>query len=119
MIDTIEISITDLAKAHIRDMLKKKEQPSYFRLAIKKTGCNGYMYVPEIVAVVSKGDEIISNMPFDMIIPSSSKELLHGTRIDFVTKQFGMKQLVFVHPNAAGVCGCGESFNFKKSEADE
>ena len=77
------------------------------------------MYVPEIVAVVSKGDEIICNMPFDMIIPSSSKELLHGTRIDFVTKQFGMKQLVFVHPNAAGVCGCGESFNFKKSEADE
>ena len=46
------------------------------------------MYVPEIVAVVSKGDEIICNMPFDMIILVI--KLLHGTRIDFVTKQFGI-----------------------------
>ena len=117
MRESLKITISDSARAHINDMLEKKKQPAYFRLSIKKTGCNGYMYVPDIVYCVAESEElIVINSGFEVVVPKSVFSLLNGTEVDFVLKQFGMKQLVFVHPDSAGVCGCGESFNFKKSD---
>ena len=45
-----------------------------------------------------------------------SKDLMQGTLIDFEEKQWGFSQLTFTHPKAAGICGCGESFNFDEDE---
>jgi iron-sulfur cluster assembly protein len=42
---------------------------------------------------------------------------LDGSRIDFVTE--GLKQLFkFDNPNVDNECGCGESFNVKKTLFD-
>jgi iron-sulfur cluster assembly protein len=104
------ITLTESAVAHIQTMLKNKGENAAFRLSIKKTGCSGYMYVPEIVNAKNENDieQCISNLL--MYFDASTVELIKGTTVDYIQKSLGVSQLVFTHPQAKSVCGCGESF---------
>ena len=113
----LNINITPAAQTHINKLLQADVESCYFHLKIKKTGCNGYMYVPSLVASKKPGDVLVAlNYPFEILVPEKNMDLMHNTQVDFVEKQFGMKQLTFTHPKAAGVCGCGESFNFVEED---
>jgi iron-sulfur cluster assembly protein len=114
------IEITRLAMEHIDKLIRADDNACFFSLTIKKTGCNGYMYIPSIVSEKTLDDVVVSlSCPFQVLIPKKMQDLIEGTRIDYVEKQFGMKQLTFTHPKASGVCGCGESFNFSKEGDDD
>ena len=111
------LTVTTAAREHIMKMIAKSETVSHFHLSLKKTGCNGYMYMPKLVAAATEKDAVVTlGEGLSVLIPRDSFELLAGTSIDFQEKQWGMSQLTFVHPKAAGVCGCGESFNFMEEE---
>ena len=45
------ITLTQAAIAHIQSILKNKGKNAAFRLSVKKTGCSGYQYVPEITEI--------------------------------------------------------------------
>ena len=107
------ITLTESAKAHIANMITQKGNHVAFRLWIKKTGCSGYMYMPEIVTEKKDTDVEIRESNILIYIDQEAMAYLKGTEIDYVKKSLGVSQLVFNNPNAEGVCGCGESFQIK------
>lgn len=108
------ITLTSQAKTHLQSKLKTDS--SAFRLSVKKTGCSGYMYVPEIVEKRKKETDIVIHIDDVLVyIDADSAPLLNGTKIDYVKKGLGVYQLEYHNPNADSLCGCGESFNVKVS----
>ena len=111
------ITLTSAAKRHIQLMLKTKT--SAFRLAVKKTGCSGYMYVPEIVEKKKEETDIeIFTNNLLIYIDQPSEKILTGTEIDYIKKSLGVYQLEYRNPNADSLCGCGESFKLKDRESE-
>lgn len=111
------IHFTDAAKVHITERLKAYDAGYGFRLSITKTGCNGFAYQPELVEKALEFDTIIGNeYEFCVFLEEKYLHLIKGTTVDYVSQGLGMKQLVFINPNAAGTCGCGESFNVKEGQ---
>lgn len=110
------ITLTEAAIKHIQNMLKNKPENAALRLSIKKTGCSGYKYVPEIVTEKKESDIAISIADFFVYLDEQSSSLIQNTVVDYVKKSLGVSQLEFKNANAENVCGCGESFNLKKHE---
>ncbi len=108
------ISFSENAITHISKTIATRGSGMGFRLAVKQTGCSGYMYVPEIIDVPRDGDiEVPSNDQFKVYVDPAAVTILQGTYVDFITKPMGMQQLEYDNPNADSLCGCGESFNLK------
>ena len=107
------MTVTAAAKKHIQNMLKNNGENALFRLWVKKTGCSGYMYQPEIVYAKKETDIEVRVSDLFIYIDYDAVKLIAGTEIDYVKKSLGVSQLVFNNPNAEGVCGCGESFTLK------
>lgn len=93
-------------------LINRGENPA-FRISVKKTGCSGYMYVPEIVNTKKETDIEIREPDLLIYIDRDSLPMLDGTVVDYVQKNLGLSQLIFNNPNAESLCGCGESFNLK------
>jgi iron-sulfur cluster assembly protein len=108
------ISFTEAAKSHIENMLKNRGNNAAFRLSIKKTGCSGYMYVPEIVTEKKESDIELLESNLLIYIDQDVAPLIKGTVVDYVKKSLGASQLEFKNPNAQSLCGCGESFQIKQ-----
>jgi iron-sulfur cluster assembly protein len=54
----------------------------------------------------------------DVYINPEHFPILKGTVIDFVDHGMGAKEMQFKNPNAASLCGCGESFNLLEESDD-
>lgn len=105
------INFTDMGLRHIRQSIALQSEATGFRLGVKKTGCSGYAYVTEIVTD-GKAEDIKFNIEdITVFIEKNSVPYLQGTMIDFIDHGMGQTKLVFHNPNAANLCGCGESFN--------
>ena len=104
-----QLAMTDTARAQARREIAR-EKARGIRLAVKESGCSGYMYVLEYVhedgtddATVSFGDDVT------LYVDRDSLAVVNGTEIDYVTE--GVNSFFkFRNPNATGECGCGESF---------
>jgi iron-sulfur cluster assembly protein len=108
------LTFTDAAIHHIQKLLKNKGDHVALRLAVKKTGCSGYMYVPEIVTEKKETDAVVEAPGFCVYVDKDAVAIIQGTELDYVKKNLGFEQLVFHNPNAEGLCGCGESFKLKE-----
>ena len=107
------IFITDNAANYIKSSLKKNNNIA-FRLSIKKTGCSGFSYKPEMVSEINPNDTRIDIKDIILLIDTPWLHLLDGIEIDYQEEdKTGLKQkrLVFNNPNEASRCGCGESFH--------
>lgn len=115
MSDSEIISLTDAAAAHIAAILKRHKGSAGFRLSVKKTGCSGYMYSPEVVSEEGE-DDIRVDTPQGIVVFVDYEWLptLSGTEIDLVEGDLGQKKLIYKNPNVDDECGCGESFNIKE-----
>lgn len=111
------IKFTDAAVAHIKQMMTKQVNSIGFRLAIKKTGCSGYAYVPAIIEKITEGDiHFVTDDQLHVYIDAASANLLKDIRVDYVADAVeGLKQkrLVYINPNEKNRCGCGESFTIE------
>lgn len=107
----IALTVTADAAAHLKTILARHPGSVGLRLKIKRSGCSGFMYAPE-VADDMQDHEIMMTMTDDLKILVSQEDidLIRGTEIAVVTKQLKQKQIVFNNPNAINSCGCGESF---------
>jgi iron-sulfur cluster assembly accessory protein len=105
--------LTTAACEYIKKMLAKNNGAA-FRLSIKKTGCSGYSYVPEIMAAINPADTVFETNDIKIYFDTSWLHLLKDLHIDYVEEEkSGLKQkrLLFSNPKEVGRCGCGESFH--------
>lgn len=111
------IELTHAAYHHIRSLMKKRAGEPLFRVSIKKTGCSGYMYQPEIIDSPKEGDvPVKTTSGLTILIDSRYIHIINGALIDYVKKDLGQYQLQFNNPNVIGACGCGESFYLEKEK---
>lgn len=105
-----EISMTDTAIAHVRSQLATTGA-SGIRLAVKESGCNGYMYTLDYLDAADQNDEAITVADgLTLYLRRTDIPMLRGTVIDLVVEGLN-RSLRFINPNADGHCGCGESFS--------
>lgn len=106
---TIKITATAPAVAHLRAQLTQAHRPAV-RLALKESGCNGYMYDLDYVDAPTDSDTAVEVADdLTVFVAAEHVALLAGTEIDYVTEGLN-SSLKFRNPNAESECGCGESF---------
>lgn len=104
------ITLTDRAAERVRNYLAKRGAGIGLRLGIKKTGCSGFAYVVDYADEVNDSDVVFDTDDVKVIVDQQSLELIDGTEVDYVRE--GLNEAFrFRNPNAAGECGCGESFS--------
>lgn len=112
------IKFTDVAQAHLAKMVASEKEAKGFRLSLKKTGCSGYAYVPEIIKQVPVDDlHFVTQDNLHVYVDPKCEAFLNGVIVDYVDDtNTGLKQkrLVFNNPNEKNRCGCGESFTIEQ-----
>jgi iron-sulfur cluster assembly protein len=104
------ITMTENAVAHVIKHLESRGKGQGIRVGVKTTGCSGLAYVLEFVDEVVPEDEVFEVSGIKVFIDPRSLVYLNGTELDFVKE--GLNEgFQFKNPNAAGECGCGESFH--------
>ena len=83
--------------------------PMVLILAVKPTGCSGYMYVVEMTKQVQDQDQVFESHGVPVVVDAQSLKYLEGTEVDF-TREGLNEGFRFANPNVAATCGCGESF---------
>jgi iron-sulfur cluster assembly accessory protein len=101
-----EIKFTDKAIKQINSLLSKKDEGSFFRIAIKGGGCSGYQYEFTFDKKLTSNDLKYENI----LIDKTSADLLKGSEVDFVSELIG-DQFKISNPQSKSSCGCGVSFS--------
>ena len=101
-----EIKFTDKALKQINVLLSKKDEGSFFRIAIKGGGCSGFQY--EFTIDKSKADDDLNYE--NILIDKTSADLLKGSQVDYVSELIG-SQFKITNPQSKSSCGCGVSFS--------
>ncbi len=115
-----EITFNASFSAAACDYIKKiiqRDNGIGFRLSVKKTGCSGYSYFPEVIQEINPSDIFFEiEAGINIYIDTKWLHLMEGLKVDFVEEEIaGLKQkrLIFINPKEAGRCGCGESFHIE------
>ena len=101
-----EIKFTDNALKQIQNLLSKKDEGSFFRIAIKGGGCSGFQY--EFTFEQSKNDDDLSFE--NILVDKTSAELLKDSEVDYVSELMG-ESFKISNPQSKSSCGCGVSFS--------
>ena len=101
-----EIKFTDNALKQIANLLSKKDEGSFFRIAIKGGGCSGFQYDFSFDKLMEKDDLKFENI----LIDKTSADLLKGSEVDFVSELIG-DSFKITNPQSKSSCGCGTSFS--------
>ena len=110
------ISLTEAAAAQICRNIDKRGGGLGVRLAVKPSGCSGFMYSIDEVETPASSDIRIT-LENGVIICFDPRDAisLRGIEIDY-TRQ-GLNQTVKIsNPNVADTCGCGASFTLNIEE---
>lgn len=104
------ITLTERAARHVQQYLAAGGNAVGLRLGVKRTGCSGLAYVVNVADKIAADDTVFDSAGIKVVVDRDSLQYIDGTEIDYV--QQGLNEAFqFRNPNAAGECGCGESFN--------
>jgi len=101
-----EIKFTDNALKQIQNLLSKKDEGSFFRIAIKGGGCSGFQYEFTFEQKKNKDDLTFKNI----LIDKTSADLLKDSEVDYVSELMG-ESFKISNPQTKSSCGCGVSFS--------
>ena len=101
-----EIKFTDNALKQIQNLLSKKDEGSFFRIAIKGGGCSGFQY--EFTLEQSKNEDDLTYK--NILIDKTSADLLKDSEVDYVSELIG-ESFKISNPQTKSSCGCGVSFS--------
>lgn len=105
------LSITPDAGARLRVLLAGQPDAVGVRLGVKTRGCNGVSYtMTYATGGASKFDEEVRDHGVRVFIEPAALMKIAGTVMDWKEDDTSA-EFVFSNPNAAAVCGCGESFS--------
>lgn len=108
------ITLTENAAKQIHNQVAKHDQGLGLRVGVKQVGCSGYAYTFGYADEVRADDQVFESHDAKLVVDAVSLPLLDGSHIDFV-KEGLTETFKFDNPNAESACGCGESFNLKKT----
>ena len=104
------ITITESAKAKIKDLLLEENNPKLaLRTFVQGGGCSGFSYGFTFDEEINEDDFQIPVDTFKVLVDSMSMQYLTGADIDYKDDLTG-SQFVITNPNAQSTCGCGSSF---------
>ena len=101
-----EINITEKAVEKINQLVAKKPQGTFFRIAVKGGGCSGFKYDFSFDDKVESKDIVFGKA----VIDKDSLDIISGSTIDFKKEMIG-ESFVISNPKASSSCGCGLSFS--------
>ena len=101
-----EIKFTDKALKQIQNLLSKKDEGSFFRIAIKGGGCSGFQY--EFTFEKSKNEDDLSFK--NILIDKTSADLLKDSDVDYVSELMG-ESFKISNPQSKSSCGWGVAFS--------
>jgi iron-sulfur cluster insertion protein len=101
-----EIKFTNKALKQIQNLLSKKNEGSFFRIAIKGGGCSGFQY--EFTFEQSKNEDDLTFQ--NILIDKTSADLLKDSEVDYVSELMG-ESFKISNPQTKSSCGCGVSFS--------
>ncbi|MFG1498181.1 iron-sulfur cluster assembly accessory protein [Saccharospirillum sp. HFRX-1] len=110
------VTMTAAAVEHARRQIQQAGA-SGIRLAVKESGCSGYMYVVDFVSEADDSDlQFAVADDVTLFVEKSALPIVRGTEIDFGAD--GVNRVIkFNNPNVSAECGCGESFIIDQEEA--
>jgi iron-sulfur cluster insertion protein len=104
------ITISDAAKAKIKDLLYEEGNPNLgLRTFVQGGGCSGFSYGFTFDDVMNDDDFEIPLDEFRVLVDSMSMQYLQGAEIDYKEELAG-SSFSIKNPNAQTTCGCGSSF---------
>jgi iron-sulfur cluster insertion protein len=103
------ITITELAKEKIQDILYDEKPGTHIRSFVQGGGCSGFQYGFILDTEKADDDFEIEVGPFKVLIDAVSMQYISGSTLDY-KDDLMTKQFVIDNPNAVGTCGCGSSF---------
>ncbi len=104
------ITLTERAADHVKDFMAEEHNAYGLRVAVKPTGCSGFMYVVEMAGDALSHDEVFESRRIKIVVDTESLKYLKGTEVDYVRE--GLNEgFRFDNPNVSATCGCGESFS--------
>lgn len=106
----MSITLTERAADHVRGFMATEAPGAGLRLAVKPTGCSGYMYVVEVAEGEQPHDEVFESQGVRIVVDRESLKYLSGSEVDYARD--GLNEgFRFENPNVSATCGCGESFS--------
>ncbi len=107
------LTITEKAASEMLRVLKEQNLPegTVLRVAVVGGGCSGFQYSLGFDRGADpETDEIFEQHGIKVAVDKRSAVYLQGTTIDFYDG-LDRRGFTFDNPNAAGSCGCGNSFS--------
>ena len=104
------ITLTERAAEHVKNFIIEDGSSASLRLAVRPTGCSGYMYVVELAENVLDHDQVCESHGVQIVVDTESLKHLKGTNVDY-TREGLNEGFRFENPNVSATCGCGESFS--------
>ena len=109
--ETTLVTLTAGAAVKIGNLMAQEPagEAEVLRLAIRGGGCSGFEYALGFDRGPSEGDLEAEAHGVRVVVDPFSAPYLQGVKVDFVEtiQEAGFK---IDNPNAAGSCGCGQSF---------
>lgn len=105
----MSVSLSTAAADRIRRQIASRGHGLGLRLGVKASGCSGFSYVVDYADALGPDDLVFETEGVQVVVDRESLPMLDGTRVDFVREGLN-ESFRFANPNAAGECGCGESF---------
>jgi|TARA_B110000438_G_C15812838_1_gene650490 iron-sulfur cluster insertion protein len=102
-----ELNFSKKAVEKINQLIAKKPNGTFFRIAVKGGGCSGFKYDFTFDKNIDANDLTQQNV----VVDKSSLDLLKGSEIDFAEELIG-SSFKISNPKTKSSCGCGVSFSF-------
>ena len=102
-----EINFSKRAVERIEELLSKKPNGTFFRIAVKGGGCSGFKYDFTFDNKMDENDLKHLNI----VVDKSSLDMLKGSEVDFSEELIG-SSFKISNPKTKSSCGCGVSFSF-------
>ena len=111
MIEQRTITLTDAARAQLKGLLGRAENPSLaLRLFVTGGGCSGLQYGMALDDNMRPGDEVVTLDGVRVVVDDYTLPHVRGSEIDYVESLMGGGFTVH-NPNAVHSCSCGTSFD--------
>lgn len=104
------ITISDSAKAKIKDLLIEEGNPKLaLRTFVQGGGCSGFSYGFTFDEEKNEDDFEFPLDEYKVLVDAMSMQYLQGAEIDYKEELMG-SNFTIKNPNAVTTCGCGSSF---------
>mgnify|MGYP003336793901 CR=1 FL=1 len=105
------ITITEPAKAKLREILAEENNPNLkLRMFVQGGGCSGFQYGFTLDEVIDAEDFVLTEDEITVVVDYMSIPYVENSEIDYVTDLQG-STFSIKNPNATTTCGCGSSFS--------